>query len=74
MFGDFLELGPVRWQERFEDYTALVQQINAAGGNATMMHLPALGIDGNSHMLMQDDNSLELADMVLNWIAENVER
>lgn len=73
IYGDFLELGPERWQQRFEEYTALVQQINDAGGNATMWHLPAMGIMGNSHMLMQDDNSIELADMIVGWIDENVE-
>ena len=33
-----------------------------------MMHLPALGIKGNSHMLMQDKNSDQLADLVIRWI------
>ena len=34
--------------------------------------LPELGIKGNSHMLMQDDNSLELADWLLAWIDKNI--
>ena len=38
-----------------------------------MMYLPALGIKGNSHMLMQDRNSLDLADLLLNWIDRHVE-
>ena len=38
-----------------------------------MMHLPALGIAGNSHMLMQDRNNLELADLILDWLDEHVE-
>lgn len=28
--------------------------ITPSGGEAERMHLPALGIKGNSHMLMQD--------------------
>jgi len=38
-----------------------------------MMHLPAMGIKGNSHMLMQDRNNLQLADLVLAWIDKHVE-
>jgi hypothetical protein len=38
-----------------------------------MMHLPALGIKGNSHMLMQDRNSDQLADLVIAWIDAHVE-
>jgi hypothetical protein len=37
------------------------------------MHLPALGIKGNSHMLMQDKNSDQLADLVISWIDKHVE-
>lgn len=72
IYGDYLE--GTNWQDVFEDCQVLVDEINAAGGNATIWHLPALGIDGNSHMLMQDENSIELADMLLDWIAENVGR
>ena len=30
------------------------EQPKDAGGDAEMMHLPEIGIKGNSHMLMQD--------------------
>ena len=39
-----------------------------------MMYLPKLGIKGNSHMLMQDRNSLDLADLLLAWIDKHVEK
>lgn len=71
MFGDYLE--GTSWQGAFEDCQMFVDEINAAGGNATMMHLPALGIMGNSHMLMQDENSLKIADLILEWIDMKVE-
>jgi hypothetical protein len=38
------------------------------------MHLPKLGIRGNSHMLMQDRNNLQLADLILSWIDGHVEK
>ena len=44
-----------------------------SGGDAEMMYLPKLGIRGNSHMLMQDRNNLQLADMVIAWIDKHVE-
>ena len=40
------------------------------GGDAQMMSLPKMGIKGNSHMLMQDKNNLQLADLILGWIRE----
>lgn len=77
MFGDHLNDvtgGPVSWQQSFESCNAFVAQIKKAGGDAQMMHLPALGIKGNSHMLMQDRNSDQLADLVIAWIDAHVER
>jgi hypothetical protein len=38
-----------------------------------MMYLPQLGIKGNSHMLMQDRNNLDLADLLITWIDNHVE-
>jgi hypothetical protein len=49
-----------------------VDAINQAGGDATMLHLPAAGVSGNSHMLFQHKNNLEVGDMVLSWISEHV--
>jgi pimeloyl-ACP methyl ester carboxylesterase len=77
MFGDHLNDvtgGPVSWQQSFETCNEFVDQLKKAGGDAQMMHLPALGIKGNSHMLMQDRNSDELADLVIAWIDAHVER
>jgi pimeloyl-ACP methyl ester carboxylesterase len=77
MFGDHLgdvAGGFVNWQASLEGCQAFIDALNAAGGRATMMHLPKLGIKGNSHMLMQDKNNQELADLILAWIDEHVER
>ncbi len=45
-----------------------VDMISAAGGKAELMMLPDHGIAGNSHYLMMDDNSLEVADIVAGWL------
>ncbi len=34
--------------------------------------LADVGMPGASHMLMQDRNSLQVADWLLGWIAKNV--
>jgi hypothetical protein len=76
MFGDHLgdvSGGPANWAQSFASCTALVERLKKAGGDAEMMHLPALGIRGNSHMLMQDRNSDKLADHVIAWIDKHVE-
>jgi hypothetical protein len=77
VFGDYLDAVPgsfVNWQTSADSCQAFVDKVNAAGGDATMMHLPKLGIRGNSHMLMQDKNSDQIADLVIEWIDEHVER
>ena len=32
------------------------------------------GIRGNSHMIMQDKNHLQIADVILKWIDERVSK
>jgi pimeloyl-ACP methyl ester carboxylesterase len=60
------------WQESFYQCQAFVARINAANGNAQMLWPPALGIYGNSHMIMQDKNNLQIGDKILSWIDHNV--
>jgi pimeloyl-ACP methyl ester carboxylesterase len=76
MFGDHLGdvVGQyVNWMDAFANCNTFVDQLEKAGGDAGMMHLPALGIKGNSHMLMQDKNSDQLADLLIAWIDRHVE-
>ena len=35
---------------------------------------PRRGIHGNSHMIMQDKNNLQIADLILKWIDERVSK
>jgi pimeloyl-ACP methyl ester carboxylesterase len=46
--------------------------INAAGGTATDVYLPDIGIFGNSHMMMWELNSDEIARVVVDWIDRHV--
>jgi pimeloyl-ACP methyl ester carboxylesterase len=56
------------WQARFEMCQALVGRVKSAGGHAEMLAPPDRGIRGNSHMIMQDKNNLQIADLILKWI------
>ena len=76
MFGDHLgdvQGGPANWAQSLESCNAYVKKVKDAGGDAVMMYLPKMGIKGNSHMLMQDRNNLDLADLILYWIDRHAE-
>jgi hypothetical protein len=76
MFGDHLsdiQGGPANWNQSFQSCQVFVKQVNDAKGDAVMMHLPEMGIKGNSHMLMQDKNNLALADLIMTWIDKHVD-
>ena len=49
-----------------------IDRFTAAGGTAKLMNLPELGIRGNSHMIMNDKNNLQIADLMLAWLAKTV--
>lgn len=74
VFGDYLDMrqtyGP-DWLPFFKDCQAFVDRVNAAKGNAKMLHPPSLGIRGNSHMIMQDKNNLVIADLIIDWIKQH---
>lgn len=72
LFGDYVELS-TRWAPRLQSCREFVAATNKAGGKAEIVVLPEIGIHGNSHMLMQDRNSLEIADWLLAWIDRHVE-
>jgi pimeloyl-ACP methyl ester carboxylesterase len=77
VFGDNLDaptgVAGFSWRTSFEGCQAFIARVNAAGGNARMLYLPSLGIPGNSHMLMQDKNNRQVADLILAWMDRNVD-
>jgi len=56
------------WQLSFEGCQALIGRVKAAGGDAQMLNPSDRGIRGNSHMIMQDKNNLQIADLILQWL------
>jgi pimeloyl-ACP methyl ester carboxylesterase len=71
LWGDFVDEAP-RWAPRLRACRDFARAANAAGGKVEIAVLPEMGIRGNSHMLMQDRNSLEIADWLAGWISRNV--
>jgi len=73
LFGDHLDAPVFTGQPRYAARKAVVERINRIeGGKATLVRLPDAGIKGNSHMMMQDRNNLQVADFILGWIADKV--
>ncbi len=66
--------GTVNGDARRNRCLEAVDAIKAAGGRAAQIMLPSIGIAGNSHMMMMDKNNLQVADVVLKWIADNAAR
>jgi hypothetical protein len=67
IFGDYVDQHP-RWAtfKKIDlDYAAAVR---AAGGSVDVINLPDIGIKGNSHMLMQDKNNAEIAEVIQKWL------
>lgn len=44
--------------------------INKYGGDATVVHLPEIGIKGNTHFPFSDLNNIEIADLMSEWLKE----
>ena len=62
------------WQTRYEGCQALIARLKTAGGQAQMMSPAEIGARGNTHMIMQDKNHLQVADLILKWIDERVSK
>lgn len=44
--------------------------VNAHGGDASIVYLPAIGIKGNTHFIMSDLNNKVIADLIAKWLKE----
>ena len=69
LFGDFIDTDP-RWQANRDRAQAYVNAINAAGGTAELLNLPDLGIEGNSHCLMAEQNNDVVAKLIHVWLGK----
>ena len=79
VYGDFLkpeyEIDGYVWPGSFA-YKGSMRHMHEAllemGGDSTWMELPDMGIYGNTHALMLEDNSRQIADLICDWMKEHI--
>lgn len=64
------ERGQDNWRVRLAMAKLWVEAVNRHGGDATLVHLPDIGIKGGTHFLMSDLNNVEIADQVSKFLAD----
>ncbi|NWK96453.1 alpha/beta hydrolase [Sphingobium lactosutens] len=64
------ERGKDNWRVRLAMAKLWIAAVNRHGGDARLVHLPQIGIRGNTHFMMSDLNNLEVADQVSRFLAE----
>lgn len=76
LYGDNIPEKPIRqpaqdsWRARLEMARAWRDAVNRHGGDVTLVHLPDIGIRGNSHFLFSDLNNVQIADLVSEFLAK----
>jgi hypothetical protein len=71
LWGDYVDQSP-RWAPRLKACREFAAAATLAGGRVQNIVLPEIGVKGNSHMLMQDSNSLLVAQYLWDWIDRQV--
>lgn len=73
-YGDYIPEGEsdAYSQNFWRDVLATARQwanvVNAHGGDVSIVHLPEVGIKGNTHFIMSDLNNIEIANHISNWL------
>jgi hypothetical protein len=76
LYGDNIPDHPVdlpaqdSWRARLQMARPWRDTVNQHGGNVTVVHLPEIGIRGNTHFLFSDRNNVEIADQVSKFLSE----
>lgn len=58
------------WRSGLEMARMWAITINKHGGDATIVHLPEIGIKGNTHFPFSDLNNIQVADELSKWLKE----
>lgn len=76
-YGDYIPAEPTdewnkyNWRVRLTMARKWADAVNRHGGNVTVVHLPEIGIKGNTHFLFADLNNVEIADHLEKWLVAN---
>lgn len=75
-YGDFIpekpdpNPGADGWRARMEMAKKWRDTVNKYGGDVRVVHLPEIGIKGNTHFPFSDLNNVEIADLLSKWLKE----
>jgi len=58
------------WGVRLKLAKLWAAAVNKRGGDVTVVHLPEIGIKGNTHFPMSDLNNVEIAGLMSEWLKE----
>lgn len=58
------------WRARLAMARLWRDAVNKHGGDVTVVHLPEIGIKGNTHFPFSDLNNVEIADLMSKWLKE----
>lgn len=61
-------LGQDNWYQRLKMAKRWVGLLNKNGGKAQVLHLPKIGIHGNTHFMFMDKNNGEVAKTMFKWL------
>ena len=63
--------GQDNWRVRLEMAQLWVDKINAHGGQASLVHLPKIGVYGNTHFPFSDLNNVKIAELLSLWLKQH---
>jgi len=58
------------WRQALVSSRQWAELVNANGGDVTVVHLPEIGINGNTHFIMSDLNNQVIAEHIASWLNE----
>jgi len=64
------ERGQDNWRVRLAMARLWVDAVNRHGGDARLVHLPEMGIQGNTHFAMSDLNNVQIAGLVSTFLRQ----
>lgn len=62
--------GPEQWRVFLQVARLWRDAVNRHGGDVTVVHLPEIGIRGNTHFPMSDLNNAQIADQLSKYLAQ----
>lgn len=58
------------WTRRLYLMRQWAKMLNGWGGDVTVIHLPEVGLHGNTHFPMSDLNNVEVAELMYQWLRD----